>query len=745
MINIMKKLLFILILAVINITGILLLLPESPFNVEKQTIYIAVAGPMSGSNREDGEAMLRGVEMYLDKIKENGRFKDKKIELLVYNDKNKRTAISIASQIADEGKTLLVIGHYESPGSVVAGTIYRKNGIPAITASATSEKVTQENEWYFRVIPDNRFIRSFIAYSIRKLLNSTSVSIISDEDDYGASLSLGFESEARKLGIDIRNKWTFDSESDNLNHELQNIIGELRAVKRPGTIFCASHAAEGVRFFASSRYPGTAYTVVGPDSFSTPAFISQFNTYPREQESPGYYTDGIYAVSPFISYLADKEDARRFRDEFVRKYDQEPSWVAACYYDAMNVTLSAIERAEIRGKDIREDRQKLKKALASFNEPVVAVRGITGDIYFDKHGNVTRPLAIGFWNKQIFLPFYLQYQAPVPEKTPEPVEDASLTTDKKTGEEIIMIGGQAMTRLSLVYAGVDFNAVRSMDMEKGRFTADFYLWFRFYGDFDDTRISFSNALSPVALGEPILEETHAGITTRTYRVIADFKTDYDPADYPLDRHTLSVHFRHEDRTITEITYVPDVPGLSHIIGSSDKGKMMVNAIPGWDVRDISSHQDIMKIPGPDKQTRSYSRFNTMIHIQREGRILLLLKRLFPMIVAVILLYFVFQIPPDLPGIRKWIIVPVLLIICGLHLWHGYDIFGRGGIGYAFLTVYILIGLTTLISAMPFIMQIHNDAGKIRTIRRINALGKILYLFILLGGVYMTYLYSSDIF
>lgn len=735
----MKKLLFILTLAVVNIAGILLFLPESPFNVKKQTIYIAVAGPMSGSTKEDGEAMLRGAKMYIEKIKKEGRFKDKKIRLLVYNDKDKRTAISIATRIANEGKALLVIGHYTSSGSGVAGSVYRKNGIPAITASATSEDVTHNNEWYFRVIPDNRFIAGFIAYSIRKRLNSKLVSIINDKDNYGTLLSMEFESEARKLGIDIKNKWSFSSESDNLNYELQNIIGSLRAVKTPGTILCATHKEDSVRLFASSRYPGSTYSVVGPSSFSTPGFISLFNTYPREQESPGYYTDGIFAVSPFISYLADREDACCFRDEFVRKYHQEPSWVAACYYDAMNVALSAVERAEVQG-NIRQDRQRIKKALASFNEPVVAVRGITGDIYFDKQGNASRPLLIGFWRRQIFLPFYLQYQGirpPVTEETPEPLEKENLTTDKKTEEEIITIEGHAMTPLSVVYAGVDFNAVRSTDMKNGHFTADFYLWFRFYGDFDDTRIRFSNALNPVTLGEPVMEKNQDGITTRTYRVIADFKTDYDPTGYPLDQQTLSVDFRHEDRTTTEFVYVRDVLGLSHITEKSDKRNMMVNAIPGWDIRDISFHQDIVKIPGPDKQTLSYSRFNSMIHIQREGRIILLLKRLLPLIVGVVFLYFAFYMPSDLPGTRKLIIMPVLLIICGLHLWYGHDL--SEDIEYAFLTVYILIGLTALISVVPRIMQIH-DAGKIR---KINGLGKILYLFILLGGIYMTY--SSGIF
>ena len=741
----MKKLIFIFIVIGVNAAGILLLLPESPFNVKKQTIYIALAGPMSGADKENGEDMLRGAKMCLDQIKANGRFKDKKIELLIYNDKDKRTAIKIASQIADEAKALLVIGHYGSDSSIAAGTVYRKNGIPAITASATSEAVTNDNDWYFRIVPDNRFITDFIAYSVRNLLGSTSASIIYDQNAYGTSLAQGFEAEAGKLGIKIKNKWAFDSGSDNMAHELRNIVGDLRAAKKPGTIFCASGASEAVRLFASSRYPGTDYTVVGPTSFSTHAFISQFNEYPREQKSPGYYTDGIFAMSPFISYLADKEDARSFREKFVSKYGKEPSWVAACYYDAMQVALCAVERAEIRGQIIREDRRRVRKALTGFNEHDVAIQGITGDIYFDKQGDITRPLAIGVWQNHKFIPTYAQFQGTEPVLTPnekiEPKGETSqlpIADNKETEEKTIEIRGQVMTYLRVVFAGVDVNEVRNIDTEKGAFTADFYLWFRFNGKFDDTHIRFANAVNPVTLGKPMAEEISGDITTRAYRVIADFKTDYDTDTYPLDRHTLHISFQHTDLTRKELIYVPDVEGLPHTAEKEDKGKMMVKPIPGWDTLDISFSQNIIKMPGPDKKTISYSEFNTDIRIQREGRILLMLKIIFPMIMILAVLYFVFLMPYDLPGNRMLIFSFVVPIIAGIRLWYGYMLPGQEIVKHMFLLIYVLTGFSVLISGVSHIMYKRYPAEKVRYL---SGLRKILYLILALAGsVFLVYSY-----
>jgi len=725
----------------INAAAILFFMPESRFSAKKQTICIALAGPMSGNEKENGAAMVQGVNMCLDAVRNSGRFKDKNIELLVYNDKDRRTAISIASRIADEAKALLVIGHYDSEESAAAGAIYRKNGIPAITASATAESVTQNNEWYFRVIPDNRFMKNFIAYGVKNLMGSSSASIIYENSDYGRSLAEGFETEAGKLGLGIINKWTFDITNDNLDHELRNIVGDLRAAEKTGTIFCATHSAEGVKFFASCRYPGTDYTVVGPDSFATPAFISQFNDYPREQEKPGYYTDGIYAVSPFISYLADGENARDFRQKFVSIYGMEPSWVAACYYDAMQVALTAVEKAEIQGQDIREDRRRVRNALAGINEPDIAVKGISGDIYFDKEGNVSRPLAIGVWNRHIFLPTYSQFQEVLPsnpllnenpdEKKEEP--DGQGEETQGTGKDIIEVQGQSIKYFRIVYAGLDISRINRIDTDKGMFSADFYLWFRFRGNFDNTRIRFTNALNPVSLGEPVMEVHNRDITTRAYRIIADFKADYDREAYPLDQHTLRISLCHEEQTRKELVYVPDVTGLSLTAGKADKEKMMLNPVSGWNTTDISYFQDIAETPGTGKNTVSLSRLNTEIRIQRQGRVSLLLKYVFPMFVIVIILYFIFLIPPDLPKVRMLIFIPVLLTLLGIRVLFGYLVPGPGLIRNMFPAIYVLTGLCVIVSAA--VMHTRNPGGKFMLF---NRLGKALYVLLALswGGFFV---------
>lgn len=108
--------------------------------------------------------MTNGISLYLKQLKNNPVFNDFDIQLQTYDDENSvEKAIKIASDIASKDNVVMVIGHYYSTTSIAAGNIYKKAGIPAITASATAEKVIDGNEFYFRIVPGNAFQGKFIA------------------------------------------------------------------------------------------------------------------------------------------------------------------------------------------------------------------------------------------------------------------------------------------------------------------------------------------------------------------------------------------------------------------------------------------------------------------------------------------------------------------------------------------------------------------------------------------------------
>ena len=108
-----------------------------------ERLFIAVVGPMTGKAAADGHDMANGAQMLIDQINEEGGINGRKIELLVYDDKNDpELAREVAQDIAESDNILLVLGHMFSSTSIAAGEIYEEANIPAISGSATAENVT---------------------------------------------------------------------------------------------------------------------------------------------------------------------------------------------------------------------------------------------------------------------------------------------------------------------------------------------------------------------------------------------------------------------------------------------------------------------------------------------------------------------------------------------------------------------------------------------------------------------------
>ena len=325
--------------------SLLLFLNLGKFLGDREPLYLAIAGPTDGKSAS-GVEMVQGAQLYLDKLNQEGGIKGKKVELLVFDDRNDADiAKKNATEIINSTQALAVLGHLYSSTSTTAGEIYKEAGIPAISATATADEVTQGNYWYFRVIFNNRLQASFIANYAEKILEYDRASIIYSDDSYGETLNSSFTKTFTKLGGEVKNQWAIDINGDDFERQKQQIITDLLATKNedPGIIFCATHNSDVVDLIVQMKRQGLNYPIIGADSLGNTAFAQKFQKYTEEKAEPGYFTDGIYAVSPIIFDVAN-EKAQQFRNKYVKKYQQQPSWTAANYYDAASMAVTAIKK-----------------------------------------------------------------------------------------------------------------------------------------------------------------------------------------------------------------------------------------------------------------------------------------------------------------------------------------------------------------------------------------------------------------
>ncbi len=150
-------------LIVVIIVGLFGLYTRGGFE-RKEPIYIAVSALGDEVSPEWTTEVNRSVQMYVDQANEEGGVNGHKIKLLHYVDGgNPAQAESVAEQIVEENKAMIVLGNGHSDPATAMGRVLAANNIPGMTSGATAPSVTEGNEWFFRVIGDNRAQGSFVA------------------------------------------------------------------------------------------------------------------------------------------------------------------------------------------------------------------------------------------------------------------------------------------------------------------------------------------------------------------------------------------------------------------------------------------------------------------------------------------------------------------------------------------------------------------------------------------------------
>lgn len=743
--------------AIAFLLSLILFISAGIFLHSRDAIYLAVAGPTSEDNIS-GMEMVQGIQLYLDRLNAEGGVSGKKVKLLVFNDRNdSEVARQTATAIVKSTPALAVLGHLYSSTSAAGGEIYQQFGMPVITGSATADRITEDNDWYFRVIFNNRLQASFIANYVQKILGYQRASIIYSDDNYGETLRESFARTFTGLGGEIKHQWAIDVNATNFEQRQKQIVADLLGSKNddPGTIFCATHNSDVVDLIVKIRQKELNYPLIGADSLGSAGFARLFREYAEERAMPGHFSNGIYAVSPIIFDVAN-EKAQQFRNRYIQKYGNEPGWTAATYYDAASMAVEAIKRAEVTAKksNLTQERQQIKDALAKINTVEDGIQGVSGNLYFDRDGNLNESIYIGTFNQRKFISAFTQLQ---------PVNDLSGVGNLKQkldSGRILLIDGRYMNKTNIVYTGIDINEIRNLDEKNSSYLVDFYLWFRFRGDIDADNIEFSNygterldSGDKLELDAPINEEVIDGITYRVYRVQADFKEKFRFDNYPFDRQKLAVRFRHANLTRDNLIYVVDVVGMRdtvarEIISNWEQSKVF-ETISDWDLEDVQFFQDILindstlgdpRLFDSDSDLK-YSRFNAVVDIKRD-RVSFAIKNLLPLLFFIGISYLLLFLPFDyisveaVSGTLLAVVFFHLSLLEGLPEGIGYVV----ALDYGFYIIYGSIGLELLLVVVGHKTEIREN--KIASQRLITIARIVFPTILLISAIAFFYRYGT---
>ncbi len=720
-------------------------------------LSLALVGPMTGNNQANGKAMVQAAQLYLEQTNAEGGIQGRPLKLVVFDDQNDPAlATQIAQKIAQDTQAIAVIGHYTSATSLAASPIYHDQEIPAVSGTATADKLTLENNWYFRTTFNNTDQGAFLANYANKILGYQEGNVIYDQNIFGSTLNTAFSQTARVLGMEVHQQWGFNTnEKDNFESVLNTMIADLKSQDGKKLLFVATHAKEAIAIITAAKYINDLQ-IIGADPFSSSSFLDMLQQIPQERTSPGYYTNGIYTTSPFLADIAG-EKAQDFEYGFIERYQTKPSITSAMYYDSTAVIVQALKTVETH-QNLKTLRTQLKRSIESFSSLENSVEGVTGRLYFDEHGDAIKSIPIGIYKQGQPVVASYQYQ---PLATLRGIDNV---LQEVLDKRIVIVNNKFMRKARVVYTGIDFNEISEVNTQTGYFEADFYLWFRFTDEFRDDQIEFVNILNPQSnrLDVPIISQTsqlEPGVTTRTYRVKTKFKGDFDFRDYPLDQQNLPIKFRHLDLTRDRLIYVVDTQGMSSLrLG----GKMLaeqferkkVFTVGGWKVSKVGFYQDVKKNDSTlglpelfgSKQRIEYSQFNAVITIKRHI-MNFILKNSLSLIFLVLLGYFAFFIPDSAFSTRVTLGTSLIMTGSLYHLklaseLHSIDYLVL--MEYFFYLIYALAVFILVVSVVSHVKGSSDPTTKL-FIDRLNLAGRILYPLLIIGMVAAIGLSYSHLF
>jgi branched-chain amino acid transport system substrate-binding protein len=328
-------------------------------------VKIGFAGPLTGPISHVGKDEQFGAQLALEDANAKGVVlggQKVKFELMPEDDQaDPRTATTVAQRLVDAG-VKGVIGHVTSGAAIPASRIYEQAGIPAITPSSTSPKLTRQGyKTTYRVIANDMQQGSAMAKFATGVLKAQRIAVIDDRTAYGQGLADALVDSLKQLGIKpVGREFTNDKATD-----FAAILTKLKAAK-PDAIFYGGMDAQGAPLLKQTKQLGMSARFLGGDGVCTAEMIKIAGT---AMSSEVYCTQAGIPMDKMPS-------GKAFNERFAKRFNTPVQLYAPYSYDATNALIEAMKLAN------SADPAKYLPLLQK-----VGFKGVTGHIAFDANGD----------------------------------------------------------------------------------------------------------------------------------------------------------------------------------------------------------------------------------------------------------------------------------------------------------------------------------------------------------------------
>ncbi len=331
-------------------------------------IKIGHVGPTSGAIAHLGKDNENGARMAIEEWNAKGvSIGGTKVtfELLAEDDAgDPKQGTAVATKLVD-AKVNGVIGHLNSGTTIPASKIYSDAGIPQISPSATNPLYTRQGfKTTFRVVADDVHLGSTLGKYAVKELKGKSIGVIDDRTAYGQGVAEQFEKAVKDAGGTVAgHEFTTDKATD-FNAILTNLKG-----KKVDIVFFGGMDAVAGPMIKQMAQLGIKAKFMGGDGICSSEL--------PKLAGPALKDDMVYCAEAGGVEGEQKVGMEKFRTDFKAKFNADVQVYAPYVYDATNVLISAMVKAD------SADPAKYLPEVAKTD-----YKGVTGNIAFDEKGDI---------------------------------------------------------------------------------------------------------------------------------------------------------------------------------------------------------------------------------------------------------------------------------------------------------------------------------------------------------------------
>lgn len=325
--------------------------------MNSKVVYIASSLPNSLTLITKDQ--VRGIQIALDNA---GYMAGKyKVGWLPMNDSNENGWLAQleednAKKVTENNSIVAYYGPYNSGAAKISMPILNKAGLlqftvstwPGLTKSGFS--IGEPSKFYptgrhhlFRLVP-NDSIQGKVAVKFLKEKNIKNFSVIHDGRVYGKGISLIVKNEAEGLGMNVNYMGVVPGD-DVVDDVVNKIIKD-----EPEAIFIGSDVLPGItKTYVKLRQDGYKGIILGSELSETRLINVVI---------PDDYN--LYTVVPGVPVKNMKSVmAINFHDEYVKKYNEEPSQFSLFANQSINLILKAIAKSDGTRSSVRQQIENL--------------------------------------------------------------------------------------------------------------------------------------------------------------------------------------------------------------------------------------------------------------------------------------------------------------------------------------------------------------------------------------------------